>query len=134
MSKPPASAAHPMQPPPVRPRATAKEAELVAAYHSLASRPIGPDDEPEPPLSARAAALLVAHLIVEKGAEKVAAMTRDEALAWAVSFRAQFGMVWSKIVREDPMGLQYQLEGMGLAHDTVTGYQLATTRLLSPVA
>ena len=106
---------------------------LLRAFGELAPREAKlPDDEPEQPLTARGAALLLAHLIVEQGASKVAKMRPDEASAWAVAFRARYMQAWAAIRHEDPMGFQHALEIMRVLHDTVGGYQMAMDELLRP--
>lgn len=109
-----------------------KFAGALAAVAKLPARPNGLPDEPaEPPLTLRAAALLVAHLIVEQGVSKAAKMTPKEVSAWAVAFRARHMVPWASVLREDPMGFQFHLEQMQVLHDTVGGYQGAITELLT---
>ena len=110
---------------------------LLGAFLALPPRTGAlPDDEPEAPMSVRAAGLLLAHLIVEQGASRVAKMKVDEVTAWAAAFRARYMLAWSSVLHEDPMGFQHQLEIMRVLHDTVAGYQQAMDELTStaPVA
>lgn len=106
---------------------------LLRAFVALPPRDAQlPDDEPEQPLTARGAALLLSHLVVEQGASKVAKMTPEQASAWAVAFRAKHMMAWAAVRHEDPMGFQHALELMRVNHDTVSGYQVAMDELLRP--
>jgi hypothetical protein len=82
-------------------------------------------------VSQYAAALLVVHLVAEKGSAHVVKMSAEDAQEWASMLRAQYQSVWAAARRSDPIGFCRFLTISGIEHEDPEEYRRAIGVLLA---
>lgn len=115
----------------VAPAAASKKNPPAPAPKPSYAAVLGALQAGEHAVSSYAAALLVVHLVADKGSAHVAKMTAEETQEWASMLRAQHQSVWAAARRSDPIGFCRFLTISGIEHEDPEEYRRAIGELLA---